>query len=290
MTNKLHLVYDLMETNVAKLLKFKASDFMAEGNIKLILYEVLKGLKGLHDGGFVHCNIKPSHIFIEPDTGKAILGDLSQSIEKHRSDKKLDIGSDFYKAPEILLGSPDYDEKCDIFSIGLTFSHMLLGRPLISGEWEHQLNEMWALFGTPKEDVWPEAYDLSLEKDYRFPIQHKSGPNKTVDPVNLSKTFNKTSPEALDLIYKMCIMHPKFRANVDECLKHPYFENLTMNEEDPKMSPSYFMNNDYYHPSHDPRKFYRQKFDRPAKISEWVLRIYTFYIFLSYILIDMVKI
>lgn len=102
-----------------------------------------------------------------------------------------------------MLGSDNYDEKADIFSVGLTFAHILLGRPLVSGTHENQLNDLCALFGTPKEESWPEAYDLALEIDYRFPIQQKEGSGKMVDPVNLSKTFTATSQEALDLIYKM---------------------------------------------------------------------------------------
>ena len=256
------------------MMKVKSIELQAERNVKLVLYEALKGLQALHDGGFVHWDIKPSHIFIEPDTGTALLGDLSQWCEKYRKEKTKYVGSKFFQAPEILLGSDSYDEKCDIFSMALVFANMLLGRPLISGSEEHQLNQMWALFGTPKEDNWPEAYDLALEKEYRFPIQHKQASGKTVDPANLSKTFNSTSPEALDLIYKMCFMNPKYRPSAEECLKHPYFENLALNEKDYKMSPSYFMKKDYYHPVHDPRKYYRKKFDKPHKISKYVFILY----------------
>lgn len=63
---KLHLVFELMESNIHKMLKTKSPELLVESNIKIVLYELLKGLKALHEAGFVHGNIKPSHIFIQP--------------------------------------------------------------------------------------------------------------------------------------------------------------------------------------------------------------------------------
>lgn len=60
-------------------------------------------------------------------------------------------------------------------------------------------------------------------------------------------------------------MIPKFRLCAEELLKHQYFENLAMNEEDEKTNPSYFLHKDFYHPTHDPKKFYRKKFDQANK-------------------------
>lgn len=131
-----------------------------------------------------------------------------------------------------------------------------------------QLDQMCALFGTPKESNWPEAYDLALEKEYRFPIQAQKATGVRVDPVNLSKTLTHTTEEALDLIYKMCMMHPKFRFSAEECLKHPYFENLAVNDEKEEISPTYFMNKDFYHPDYDPRVFYRNKIKEQYK-KDW---------------------
>ena len=241
--NKLHLVFEFMDSTVQKMINFKSSDIGSEPRMKTILYDALKGLKAIHDHGFIHWNLKPSHLFINESTGRTLIGDLSHWVDKYSKNKPVNIGTNFYKAPEILLGSSDYSEKWDIFSLGLIFCRLLLKRPLISGlDNPSQLNQMWAIFGTPKESSWPEAYDLSLDMDYRFPIQFQKATKTNLDPVNLSKTITKATPEALDLIYKMCMMHPKFRFSAEECLKHPLFENLVVNDTGEKeLSPTYFM-------------------------------------------------
>ena len=267
--NKLNLVFDYMTSTLQFLINRKSSGLSAEQRMKIILYEALKGLKALHDHGFVHWNLKPSHLFLQEEHGKTLIGDLSQWVDKYEKIKPVGVGTNFYQAPEILLKSQSYDEKCDIFSLGLIFCHLLINRPLITGDdTASQLDEMCVLFGTPKESQWAEAYDLALEMDYRFPIQYIQSEKMTVDPVTIAKTMKGISDSGLDLIYKMCMMHPKYRFTAEEWLKHPYFENLVLNdtEKDKKeLSPTYFMEKDFYHPDHDPRAYYREKIKKYKK-------------------------
>ncbi|CAI2363220.1 unnamed protein product [Moneuplotes crassus] len=259
--SKLNLVFEYMDFNVQKMIDRKSTDVGAEARVKGIIYDALKGLKALHDHGFAHCNLKPAHLFIHEEKGKTLIGDLSTCVDKYSKNKPTNVGTNFFKAPEVLLGSTTYDEKCDIFSLGLIFCYLMANKPLISGlDNPSQLNQMCALLGTPKESMWPEAYDLSLEMDYRFPIQYQKSTDTTLDPSPISTSLKNCSPEAIDLIYKMLMMHPKYRFSAEECLKHPFFENMVINEKDEKeISPTYFMNKDFYHPDHDPRAFYRQK-------------------------------
>ena len=258
--NILHLIFDYMDSNVQKLINIKSTDLNVEWRIKLIIYDALKGLDALHQNGFAHWNLKPSHLFIKESSGKVLIGDLSWCVDKYARVKDQYVGTKFYQAPEIILGSTSYNEKCDIFSLGLVFCHLLLRRPLISGiDHAAQLNEMCALFGTPTEENWSEAFDLALDKEYRFPLKNQKANGIIVDPVNLSKVLTETSEEAIDLIYKMWMMNPEYRISAEDCLKHPYFENLVINDDKDEVLTSYFMNKEYYHPDHDPREYYRSK-------------------------------
>lgn len=52
---------------------------------------------------------------------------MSNSAEFGRSSYEKNVGTKNYQAPEILLGDDKYDEKIDVFSMGLVFAHMILG-------------------------------------------------------------------------------------------------------------------------------------------------------------------
>lgn len=62
----------------------------------------------------------------------------------------------WYQAPEILLESPTYDEKIDIWSIGCVLGELLFKKPLLPGVSDiHQINLMIDLLGSPSPNTWP---------------------------------------------------------------------------------------------------------------------------------------
>ena len=85
-----------------------------------------------------------------------MLGDLSHSTEFGDDGYQKGVGTKFYQAPEILLGEDRYDEKIDVFSMGLVLAHLVMKRPLFSGKTDHeQLYEMFTLLGSPTQNTWP---------------------------------------------------------------------------------------------------------------------------------------
>jgi cyclin-dependent kinase 12/13 len=44
----------------------------------------------------------------------------------------------WYRAPELLLGLRNYDEKIDIWSLGCFFAELFIGKTLFPGEKEEQ--------------------------------------------------------------------------------------------------------------------------------------------------------
>lgn len=79
------------------------------------------------DGGFVHCNIKPSNIFIEED-GSLKLINFSSACRNHSSpsaDRSTQAISMMYAAPEQLLPGGVLDVRTDIYAVGCTMLTML---------------------------------------------------------------------------------------------------------------------------------------------------------------------
>ena len=89
---------------------------------KEIAIDLAKALKFLYEQGIIHREIKPQSIYLkELKNDKLItkLGNFGSAIYMKEINKTLPMGTILYAAPEILKNL-DYDEKCDMWSLGLT--------------------------------------------------------------------------------------------------------------------------------------------------------------------------
>ena len=98
--------------------------------LRQIILDIAKALKTMHDKGIMHRDIKPNNIFLnhlDESQGQIVtkLGDFGCSIfiKDNTSDS---IGTILYAAPEILQNLP-YDEKCDLWSLGVTLHELYFG-------------------------------------------------------------------------------------------------------------------------------------------------------------------
>ncbi|KAA8579035.1 hypothetical protein FQN60_010635 [Etheostoma spectabile] len=123
----------------------------------------------------------------------------------------------WYRAPEVLLGSPRYSTPVDVWSTGTIFAELATKKPLFHGDSEiDQLFRIFRTLGTPNNDVWPEVESLP---DYKntFP-KWKSG--------NLSSMVKNLDKNGLDLLAKMLTYNPPKRISAREAMTHPYFDDL----------------------------------------------------------------
>ncbi|KAK1905476.1 Cyclin-dependent kinase 1 [Dissostichus eleginoides] len=123
----------------------------------------------------------------------------------------------WYRAPEVLLGSPRYSTPVDVWSTGTIFAELATKKPLFHGDSEiDQLFRIFRTLGTPNNDVWPDVESLP---DYKntFP-KWKSG--------NLSSMVKNLDKNGLDLLAKMLTYNPPKRISAREAMTHPYFDDL----------------------------------------------------------------
>ena len=97
---------------------------------KQIILDIAKALKTVHGKGIMHRDIKPNNIFIKEDDEdgeKKIvkLGDFGCSVYI-KDNTSEQIGTFLYCAPEINKGIL-YDEKCDLWSLGITLFELYFG-------------------------------------------------------------------------------------------------------------------------------------------------------------------
>lgn len=99
------------------------------------------------------------------------------------------VGSAYYIAPEVLTSG--YDEKCDIWSIGVIMYTMLVGEPLFPGK-----------------------NDVEIVRNVKLGIYD----------LNIPPLMSLTA-DARDLLKRMLQMDPDKRISAEQALCHKWFSN-----------------------------------------------------------------
>lgn len=99
---------------------------LAMERIRKILLEICDALAFIHDLGLIHNDVKGSNIFLTNSGAKLIDFGLSQLLFQAERGNAPVMGTPSFMAPEILNGYP-YDQRADIYSLGVTMYRMLCG-------------------------------------------------------------------------------------------------------------------------------------------------------------------
>ena len=128
-----HLVMELCEgrDSYRQIVKKEKSD---ENKVVSLIAIVLLAIAHCHSRGVTHRDLKPENILFENNSPDAEIKIIDFGLSrKYSKDVKLHsvLGTPYYVAPEVLKGN--YDQKCDIWSIGAMTYLLLCGKPPFNG-------------------------------------------------------------------------------------------------------------------------------------------------------------
>ncbi|CAD8200199.1 unnamed protein product [Paramecium octaurelia] len=172
--------------------KIKIAQFLTEKEIASYIKQILSAVSYCHSMNIVHRDLKPENVVFDAKHQGANLKiiDFGASVKIENSEKlNKKIGTPFYVAPEVLYGS--YDEKCDIWSIGVILYVLLCGYPPFFAQ-----NEAQVLAKVKKGT-------------YQFD----------------SQDWAKVSLQAKDLIRRMLFFNPSQRISANDALQHQWITN-----------------------------------------------------------------
>ncbi|XP_049267427.1 aurora kinase A [Rhipicephalus sanguineus] len=146
------------------------------------IYQVCDALKYCHSKKVIHRDIKPENILIGAN-GMLKIADFGWSVHAPSSRRATMCGTMDYLPPEMIENSV-YDEKVDLWAVGILIYEFLVGRP------PFEANTTAA------------TYDRIRRVDLRFPAH--------------------VSDDAKDLISRLLKKDPKQRPTIEEVMAHPW--------------------------------------------------------------------
>eukprot|EP00918_Siedleckia_nematoides_P015032 GHVU01032605.1.p1 GENE.GHVU01032605.1~~GHVU01032605.1.p1 ORF type:complete len:255 (+),score=58.33 GHVU01032605.1:387-1151(+) len=159
--------------------------------------QVLSGITYMHRNKIVHRDLKPENLLLESKGKNAQIKIIDFGLSTHfEGQKKMrdKIGTAYYIAPEVLHGT--YDEKCDVWSVGVILYILLSGCPPFYGSSEYEILKR----------VETGKYSFNLPQ------------------------WKKVSEMAKDLIRRMLTYVPSMRITAREALEHEWVKSMTQNE------------------------------------------------------------
>ena len=103
-----------------------------------IMAQVLRAVIYCHANDICHRDLKPENILIETDgVVKVIDFGIAMAFNPEKGMHTV-LGTPYYMAPEILSRNR-YDEKCDVWSLGVILFCMLTGKPPFYGSTDDEI-------------------------------------------------------------------------------------------------------------------------------------------------------
>ena len=219
-TGTLNLIFEYMEKDLFELMKQRSTTKFTENQIRNILYQVLQGLSFMHKYGFFHRDLKPENLLIIGDTIKIADFGLAREIRSIPPYTEY-VSTRYYRAPECILKSSNYNSPIDIWALGCIMAEMYLHpQPLFFGNNEKEvLYRICSVLGTPTHAVWPEGMQQAKKYEIKFP---------NCPGTSLSQIIPSASKEAIELMYQMINWDPNKRATANNLLNHPFFSNYSI--------------------------------------------------------------
>ncbi|KAL7544902.1 hypothetical protein ACHAWF_008268 [Thalassiosira exigua] len=171
-----------------------------EADCARLIRQIISSVTYLHSKDIIHRDLKLENFLFQDDISDS-LKMIDFGLSKHfvRGEVQHEsVGTPYTVAPEVILGE-GYDEKCDIWGIGVLTYLLLSGETPFGGD-------------CPGDDL------LEVKRNIL------SGVVSFEDPV-----WNTISEDAVSFIKSLLVLNPEERPNSSELKDHPWLKSMKRN-------------------------------------------------------------
>ncbi|GAB5353817.1 hypothetical protein AAMO2058_000066400 [Amorphochlora amoebiformis] len=218
--DELFFVFECMDKNVYELTKEMKlrGRLLSESIVRSYMYQILLGLAHMHKVGFFHRDMKPENLLVDKSRKVVKLADFGLAREiRSRPPYTHYVSTRWYRAPEVLLRSDEYNSPVDLWATGAIMAELYTFRPLFPGSSEpDQIYKICSVLGSPSKISWLQGMRLAQAMKFKFPY---------FTPTPLSQLVPNASSEAIHLMSDLLRYDPTKRPTAARALQYPYFTN-----------------------------------------------------------------
>ncbi|XP_049826543.1 cyclin-dependent kinase-like 1 isoform X2 [Aethina tumida] len=211
---RFYLVFEYLEGTVLDELD-KIQGGLGDERSRERIFQVARAISYCHSNHIIHRDVKPENVLVS-SLGVVKLCDFG--FARHVSNSEVCteyVATRWYRAPELLVGDPNYGAPVDIWAIGCLFAEMVTGDPLFPGESDiDQLFLIVKMLGKPCV-----RHQQLMLKNTQLKPMIKAPTSDNC----LYKAFPLWSLQAIDFLSGCVKMDPNQRLTAEDILKHSYF-------------------------------------------------------------------